>query len=250
MAFNPQHYFLLFLTLALLSELCLAQDAYVTTRATYYGSPDCLGTPFGACGYGEYGRTVNNAQVCGVSRLYKNGSGCGACYQVRCKHPQYCSEEGTKVVATDYGQGHDTDFILSVRAYAKLAKPNVVAELFAAGVIEVEYRRIPCSYPGYNLLVKVHEHSKYPFYLAIVILYQGGTSDIVAVEAYEESCKQWRGLRRAYGAVWDIANPPKGTLAFRFQVSGSAGVQWVQPNTVLPSEWRAGVAYDTAIQLT
>ncbi|KAL3497578.1 hypothetical protein ACH5RR_040310 [Cinchona calisaya] len=250
MASIHQFYFLLSIMILLLPALNLAQDAYVTTRATYYGSPDCLGTPSGACGYGEYGRTVNNAEVCGVSRLYKNGIGCGACYQVRCKHPKYCSEEGTKVVTTDYGEGHDTDFILSVRAYTKLARQNFAAQLFAAGVVEVEYRRIPCSYPGANLLVKVHEHSKYPDYLAVVILYQGGASDITAVEVYEESCKQWRGLRRAYGAVWDIANPPKGTLAFRFQVSGNAGVQWVQPNTVIPSEWKAGVSYDTAIQLT
>lgn len=37
----------------------------------------------GACGYGEYGRTTNDGQVCAVStRLFKNGAGCGACYQV------------------------------------------------------------------------------------------------------------------------------------------------------------------------
>lgn len=36
----------------------------------------------GACGFGEYGRTVNDGSVAGVSRLWKNGSGCGACYQV------------------------------------------------------------------------------------------------------------------------------------------------------------------------
>lgn len=36
----------------------------------------------GACGFGEYGRTVNDGNVAGVSRLYRNGTGCGACYQV------------------------------------------------------------------------------------------------------------------------------------------------------------------------
>lgn len=37
----------------------------------------------GACGFGEYGRKVNDANVAGVSKLYKNGTGCGACYQVQ-----------------------------------------------------------------------------------------------------------------------------------------------------------------------
>ena len=36
----------------------------------------------GTCGYGEYGRTVNDGSVTGVSKLYKNATGCGACYQV------------------------------------------------------------------------------------------------------------------------------------------------------------------------
>lgn len=37
----------------------------------------------GACGFGEYGRTVNGGAVSAASRLYKNGVGCGACFQVR-----------------------------------------------------------------------------------------------------------------------------------------------------------------------
>ena len=36
----------------------------------------------GACGFGEFGRTVNNGNVAAVSYLFRNGSGCGACYQV------------------------------------------------------------------------------------------------------------------------------------------------------------------------
>ena len=36
----------------------------------------------GACGFGEYGREVNDGQASAVSRLYRNGTGCGACYQV------------------------------------------------------------------------------------------------------------------------------------------------------------------------
>jgi len=36
----------------------------------------------GACGFGGYGRTVNDANVAGVSRLFNNGTGCGCCYQV------------------------------------------------------------------------------------------------------------------------------------------------------------------------
>lgn len=66
-------------------------SSYVSTRATYYGSPDCFGTSTGACGYGEYGRTVNNGEVTGASKLYRNGTGCGACYQVIKLYRVFCS---------------------------------------------------------------------------------------------------------------------------------------------------------------
>ncbi|KAJ4848063.1 Expansin-like B1 [Turnera subulata] len=240
--------YLLSCVMVLLPALIRSQD-FTCSRATYYGSPDCLGTPTGACGFGEYGRTVNDANVAGVSwRLFKNGTGCGACYQVRCKAPQ-CTDDGVTVVATDYGEGDHTDFILSPRAYGRMARPNVAGELYSYGVVDVEYRRIPCRYAGYNLMFKVHEHSKYPEYLAIVILYQAGQNDILAVEVWREDCKQWIGMRRAYGAVFDTPSPPKGSVSLRFQVSGSAGVTWVEAQNVLPSDWKAGAAYDSTIQL-
>ncbi|XP_012829107.1 PREDICTED: expansin-like B1 [Erythranthe guttata] len=274
----------------LVAAASLAQgdnDGYICSRATYYGSPDCIGNPYGACGYGEYGRTVYNGEVSGVSRLYKNGSGCGACYQVRCKIPTHCSEEGTKIVVTDYGEGHETDFILSARAYSNLALPNLAPQLLAYGVIDVEYKRVPCTYAS-NLVIKVHHHSHFPTYFAILPIYQAGTYDITDVQLwlvctslnslpvmldavsnlvitfdfkrdfdhFVEYCKEWRGMRRVYGTVWDMENPPIGMpINMRFQlVSGGAAnanaeVKWLQIANVIPTDWKAGVAYDTGFQL-
>ena len=87
-------------------------------------------------------------------------------------------------MVTDYGEGDRTDFILSPRAYTKLARPNLALELFAYGVVDVEYRRISCQFAGYNIVYKVHEHSQYPHYLAIVFLYVAGQNDITAVELW------------------------------------------------------------------
>lgn len=67
----------------------------------------------------------------------------------------------------------------------------------------------------------------------------------------QEDSQQWRGMRRTYGAVWDMANPPtgSGSIKLRFQVCGSAGTTWVQSRNGLPGDWKPGVAYDSAIQL-
>ena len=88
-------------------------------------------------------------------------------------------------MVTDYGEGDRTDFILSPRAYTKLARPNSALELFAYGVVDVEYRSISCQFDGYNLMYKVGERSKYRRYLAIVILYVAGQNDITAVELWQ-----------------------------------------------------------------
>ncbi|KAJ4712645.1 Expansin-like like [Melia azedarach] len=249
MGFVLKYYFYLLSVIVLLPALCYSHDRFTSSRATYYGSRDCLGTPTGACGFGDYGRTINDAKVAGVSRLWKNGIGCGACYQVRCKVPQRCSENGVMAVVTDYGEGDNTDFILSPRAYSKLARPGASAKLFSYGVVDVEFRRVPCRY-NYNLRFKVHEHSSFPGYLALVILYQAGQSDILAVDIWQGHRRDWMPMRRAYGAVFDIANPPRGSITLRFLVSGSRELKWVVANKAIPSDWKGGVAYDSQIQLT
>lgn len=86
---------------------------------------------------------------------------------------------------TDYGEGDHTDFILSVRAYSDMATSGMANHLLAYGVVDVEYRRIPCRYYGYNLMIKVHEHSRFCNYLAIVPIYQNGAFDIEAVEVWQ-----------------------------------------------------------------
>ncbi|KAL6348896.1 hypothetical protein AAG906_033552 [Vitis piasezkii] len=205
MGFLLSHYCCFLCVIVLLPVLCKCEDTFTHSRATYYGSSDGLGTPTGECGFGEYGRSVNGGNVGAVSRLYRDGTGCGACYQVRCKMPNLCADDGTKVVVTDHGGGDDTDFILSQRGFSMLARPNKTADLFAYGVVRVEYRR--------------------------------------------EDSQEWRSMRKSYGAVWDMSNPSKGPVNLRFQVSRGGRQKWVQLMNVIPSDWKAGVAYDSDFQL-
>ena len=106
--------------------------------------------------------------------------------RVRCKIQEHCDDYGAYVAVTDYGEGDRTDFIMSPRAYSRLARnPDASKELFKYGVVDVEFRRVPCRYSGYNVFFKVHEHSKNPNYLAIVILYAAGRYDITAVQFWQ-----------------------------------------------------------------
>lgn len=58
-------------------------------------------------------------------------------------HVQLCTDNGVTIVATDYGEGDHTDFILSPSAFVKLARTNMASELVAYGVVDIEYRRVP-----------------------------------------------------------------------------------------------------------
>ncbi|XP_020691746.2 expansin-like B1 [Dendrobium catenatum] len=232
-----------------------SQSTFNFSRASFYGSFDCpasLDCPAnyrGACGYIDLGLQINGGDVAAVHKLYRGGTGCGACYQVRCTYPQICNTDGVNVVATDYGVGDDTDFILSARSFAKLAQPNMASQLIPYGVVDIQYRRISCKYPGSNMMVKINEHSDYPNYLAIIILYRAGQKDIVDAEIWQKDHKAWRKMRKPYGDVWDMENPPKGPLTIRCQTSGDDGQKWVQLTGVIPSNWQAGVTYDTLVQL-
>ncbi|XP_010531681.1 PREDICTED: expansin-like B1 [Tarenaya hassleriana] len=173
---------------------------FVPSRATHYTTPDGKGTPSGACGYGESGKDMNYAKVTGVSNLWYGGTGCGACYQVKCTMYPYCKKEGVTVAVTDYGQGDRTDFVMNKAAFAQMARPGASGRLISYGTVDVTYRRVPCRYASPNVRIKIHENSRYPDYLSLVLLNVNGVNDVKAIEVkgYQGG---WVRMRNAYGAV-------------------------------------------------
>ncbi|XP_027916061.1 expansin-like B1 [Vigna unguiculata] len=190
-------------------------------------------------------RNPNYSRVAGVSGLWRNGAGCGTCYQVKCKITEVCDVNGAFLVATDQGYGDRTDFIMSPQAFSRLGRnQNASAELKKYGTVEIEYRRVPCTFIG-NVLFHIKESSSNPGYLAVAILNVNGKYDVNAVEMWQKGQQRWEPLRRVYGAVFDFANPPRGSILLRFQV----GVNWMIPNIPIPANWRPGATYDTKLQL-
>ncbi|KAM3397021.1 expansin-like B1 [Capsicum galapagoense] len=254
-----------------LPSLCYSNQT-IASKATFYETSDGKG---GTCGYGNYGNYMNNVRVTAVSsKLYNNGAGCGACYHVTCKEKPVCvswfngtcsrveticSFSGTKLMVTDNREGPvGTDFIIPYTNFGSLAvHPGVAYYVYAKGVVDVNYRRVSCTNNNngiINLALEVDEHTNYPAYIAFVpITYQGGLTDILAIEIYEEKCNKWIAMRRAYGAVFDMANPPSGPLKLRIQVTDHDGsiTKWVQSKkAIIPSYWKPGTIIQTDIQLS
>ncbi|WCJ20709.1 actin binding [Euphorbia peplus] len=228
------------------------KDCFIQSRATY--SPISTGngpSDSGACGFGSFGATINDGDVSSVSNLYRDGVGCGACYHVRCRDSKLCRGEGVTVVVTSSGSSHNTDFILSRQAFARMAlNSNSADALFSQGVIDVEYKRVPCSYPGKNITIKIDENSHPPHYLAFAIWFQQGNKDITAVLLCENENWGCKVLDRSYGGIWTTTSVPSGTLSLRMLFGSEEEDEetWIVPVNTIPQDWKAGDTYDTGVQ--
>ena len=98
-------------------------------------------------------RGEDAAKAAGVSSpprapdFFRDGAGCGACYQLRCRDRRVCGDGGVKVVVTD--AANRTGFLLASReAFAAMAKDGMAdqLQLLAGGgsdnvVVPVDFRR-------------------------------------------------------------------------------------------------------------
>ncbi|GLT70639.1 hypothetical protein SLA2020_427030 [Shorea laevis] len=219
------------------------------TRAAYFSKASALSS--GACGYESLALGFNSGHLAaGVPSLYKDGAGCGACFQIRCKNTTLCSREGTRVILTDLNQNNRTDFVLSSRAFMAMAQKGQGQHILKLGIVDVEYKRVPCEYKNQNLAVRVEESSKKPQYLAIKFLYQGGQTEIVGVDVAQVGSSNWGFMSRNHGAVWDTSRVPSGPLQFRLVVTGGYDGKWIwAQKNVLPADWKTGVIYDSGVQI-
>ncbi|KAF8405496.1 hypothetical protein HHK36_010403 [Tetracentron sinense] len=233
----------------LISSATACDRCVHNTKAAYFSSSSVLSS--GACGYGSLALGLSGGHLAaGVPSLYKKGAGCGGCFQLRCKNTTLCSRKGSKVVLTDLNQNNQTDFVLSSRAFMAMANNGMSRDILKLGIVDVEYKRVPCEYKKQNLAVRVEEISQKPQYLAIKFLYQGGQTEIVGVDVAQVGSSNWGFMSRNYGAVWDTSRVPAGPLQFRLVVTAGYDGKFVWAQKVLPADWKAGVIYDSGVQIS
>ncbi|BFG42412.1 hypothetical protein CerSpe_286860 [Prunus speciosa] len=241
--------FLCFLFFFLISSASACDRCTYQSKAAYFSTASALSS--GACGYGSLALGLGGGHLAaGVPSLYKDGAGCGACFQIRCKNTTLCTKQGTRITLTDLNKSNQTDFVLSSRAFMAMAQKGLGQDILRRGIVDVEYKRVLCEYKNQNLALRVEESSQKPHYLAIKILYQGGQTEIVAIDVAQVGSSNWSFLTRNNGAIWDTSRVPAGGLQFRFLVTAGYDGKTVWAKNVLPANWKPGVIYDTKVQIS
>ncbi|XP_006650949.2 expansin-B7-like [Oryza brachyantha] len=233
---------------------------WLNARATWYGAPNGAGPDDngGACGFKNVNLPPFSAMTsCGNEPLFKDGKGCGSCYQIRCVGHPACSGAPETVIITDmnYYPVSLYHFDLSGTAFGAMAKDNRNDELRHAGIIDIQFRRVACQYPGLTVTFHVEEGSN-PVYLAILVEYENGDGDVVQVELMESiraadgaatPTGVWTAMRESWGSIWrlDTNHPLQGPFSLR--ITNESGKTLVA-DQVIPADWQPNTVYSSLVQ--
>ncbi|KAK8958060.1 Expansin-B15 [Platanthera zijinensis] len=238
-----------------LNFLSASSGDWSPAGATWYGSPEGFGSDGGAC---EYGQAVGSAPfssmiAAGGPSLFKSGMGCGACYQVKCTSNVACSGKPATVVITDDCPGGPCEsdavhFDMSGTAFGAMAISGEADQLRNAGMLQVQYTRVPCSYQDVNIVFHVDAGSN-SYYFAVVVEYVNGDGELGAVDLLPSSAgAKWLSMQHLEGgAVWKLnywsspLHPP-----FSLRVTTPTG-KILTAADVIPADWQPGLAYKSLV---
>ncbi|XP_020094823.1 expansin-B3-like [Ananas comosus] len=232
-----------------------------TASATWYGSPTGAGPDDngGGCGYKNVNLPPFSSMTsCGNPALFKSGEGCGSCYKVKCNSHPACSGKPSTLIITDACLGgvcldKTYHFDMSGTLFGSMAYPGKEDVLRHAGILPVQFARVPCEYPGRNIAFHVEEGSN-PNYLAILVEYEDGDGDLRSVDIMESSSSAqstysnaWTPMRESWGAIWrlDTSRPLRGPFSIRLTTDTSD--RTLVARNVIPANWQPNQVYRSIV---
>ncbi|KAG8100823.1 hypothetical protein GUJ93_ZPchr0013g34738 [Zizania palustris] len=230
---------------------------WLNARATWYGAPNGAGPDDngGACGFKNVNMPPFSAMTsCGNEPLFKDGKGCGSCYQIRCVGHPACSGFSETVIITDmnYYPVSLYHFDLSGTAFGAMAKDDRNDELRHAGIIDIQFRRVPCQYSGLTVTFHVEQWSN-PVYFAVLVEYENGDGDVVQVDLMESTAADgeptgvWTPMRESWGSIWRLDTHHPLQAPFSLRITNESGKTLVA-DQVIPVDWEPNTVYSSIVQ--
>ncbi|KAG2550594.1 expansin-B2-like [Panicum virgatum] len=226
---------------------------WLPAKATWYGAPNGAGPDDngGACGFkGTNQYPFMSMTSCGNQPLFRDGQGCGSCYEIKCtgKNNPACSGQPRRVMITDmnYYPVAKYHFDLSGTAFGALARPGLNDKLRHAGIIDIQFRRVPCDNRGLTINFHVEQGSN-PVYLAVLVEYANKAGTVLQMDLREAGSRSWTPMRRSWGSVWRLDSNHPLRAPFSLRVRGEPRKPLVAYN-VIPANWRPNTDYRSYVQ--
>ncbi|CAN6294472.1 unnamed protein product [Urochloa humidicola] len=245
---------------------CAATNARFTAtqwtpaHATFYGDETAAETMGGACGYGNLYATGYGTDTAALSTtLFKDGYGCGTCYQIRCAGSPWCYRGSPSITVTatnlcppNWAQDSNaggwcnpprTHFDLSKPAFMRMAQ-------WRAGIVPIVYRRVPCVRSG-GLRFALQGNA-YWLVVAAGLRHERrrrrrrrggcGQERWRCVGAHEPQAHNWGASYQAFAQL--------GGRPLSFRVTSYTTRQTVVADDVAPANWCLGLTYQARVNFS
>lgn len=245
--FNPKLFHALDATSTNQSLDSTTSGSYSKAVATWYGSPNGAGSDGGACGYTTTvsQSPINSMVAAGSSALFEGGKGCGACYMVKCTTDTNaaCSGNPVKVMIMDQAPEllQVPHFDFGGIAMGAMATDGNGAALRNAGQFYIQYQRTDCNFRN-PLKFKVDSGSNMQ-YMAVIVEYEDGKTDIKSVEVKESGSTAWEMMAESWGAVYKLDAGHDLAFPLSLRVTLNSGGNPIVAADVIPKEWAPGSTY-------
>ncbi|TKY63654.1 putative expansin-B2 [Spatholobus suberectus] len=228
------------------------EDHWQIAAATWYGPPNGGGSDGGACGYVDSVEKPPFSKMvsAGGPSLFNGGRGCGACYEVKCTENAACSGRPLRVTITDECPGctlRSVHFDLSGTAFGSMATPGQANNLRNAGQINIQFRRVACSFG--KSIAFIIDGGANPYYFATEIEYESGDGDLVDIELKQANSNTWLPMQRSWGARWalNLGLPLQAPFSLKLTEDGKNNIKSIVADSVIPHDWQPGRVYRSVI---